>query len=50
MPTQASWVRYVQEIARRNINVWGHVAQFQVWNEANVIAVLVRDGPSRWRR
>ena len=26
MPTQASWVRYVQETARRNINVWGHVA------------------------
>ena len=37
MPTKAAWVRYVQETARRNINVWGHVAQFQVWNEANVI-------------
>ncbi len=37
MPTQAAWVRYVQETARRNLTVWGHVAQFQVWNEANVI-------------
>jgi hypothetical protein len=36
MPTQAAWVRYVQETARRNLTVWGHVAQFQVWNEANV--------------
>ena len=37
MPTKAAWVRYVQETARRNINVWGHIAQFQVWNEANVV-------------
>ena len=37
MPTRASWVRYVQETARRNIDVWGHVASFQVWNEANVV-------------
>ena len=37
MPTRASWVRYVQETARRNIDVWGHVATFQVWNEANVV-------------
>ena len=37
MPTQAAWVRYVQETARRNLDVWGHVAQFQVWNEANVV-------------
>ena len=37
MPTQAAWVRYVQETARRNLTVWGHVASFQVWNEANVI-------------
>ena len=37
MPTQAAWVRYVQETARRNLTVWGHVASFQVWNEANVV-------------
>lgn len=37
MPAKAAWVRYVQETARRNQTVWGHVARFQVWNEANVI-------------
>ena len=35
MPNKAAWVRYVQETARRNLSHWGHVAQFQVWNEAN---------------
>ena len=43
MPTQAAWVRYVQETARRNLTVWGHVASFQVWNEANVVQLLVGD-------
>ncbi len=37
MPNKAAWVRYVQETARRNLSHWGHVAQFQVWNEANVV-------------
>ena len=37
MPDKASWVRYVQAVARRNKTVWGGIASFQVWNEANVI-------------
>jgi hypothetical protein len=40
MPKKAAWVRYVKAVARRNATVWGGVAQFQVWNEANV--------PSYW--
>ena len=37
MPARDAWVRYVQEVAKRNKTVWGGVADFQVWNEANVI-------------
>ena len=36
MPTKAAWVRYVREVAVRNRTVWGGIATFQVWNEANV--------------
>ncbi len=36
MPTKAAWVGYVKAVARRNQTVWGGVADFQVWNEANV--------------
>ena len=36
MPTKAAWIRYVREVAVRNRTVWGGVATFQVWNEANV--------------
>lgn len=32
-----AWVRYVQTVAERNKTVWGGVADFQVWNEANVV-------------
>jgi hypothetical protein len=37
MPTQASWTAYVQAVAARNRDVWGGIASFQVWNEANVV-------------
>ena len=37
MPTRASWTAYVQAVAVRNRDVWGGIASFQVWNEANVI-------------
>jgi hypothetical protein len=36
MPTQASWTAYVKAVAARNRAVWGGIASFQVWNEANV--------------
>jgi hypothetical protein len=36
MPKKAAWVRYVKTLARHNATQWGGVAQFQVWNEANV--------------
>lgn len=37
MPTKDSWTRYVRAVAVRNRTVWGHIASFQVWNEANVV-------------
>jgi hypothetical protein len=37
MPDKTSWVNYVQQVALRNRSVWGGIAQFQVWNEANVV-------------
>ncbi len=37
MPTQAGWTQYVREVAVRNRTVWGGIATFQVWNEANVV-------------
>ncbi|MGH8894267.1 MAG: hypothetical protein ACRDWY_13340 [Actinomycetes bacterium] len=37
MPTNTAWVNYVRAVAERNRTVWGGVADFQVWNEANVI-------------
>jgi polysaccharide biosynthesis protein PslG len=36
MPTKAAWTAYVRAVAYRNRTVWGGVADFQVWNEANV--------------
>jgi polysaccharide biosynthesis protein PslG len=36
MPTQAAWAAYVRAVATRNRTVWGGIASFQVWNEANV--------------
>jgi hypothetical protein len=36
MPTQAAWTAYVKAVATRNRSVWGGIASFQVWNEANV--------------
>ncbi|HEX4699563.1 MAG TPA: hypothetical protein VH857_09420 [Actinomycetes bacterium] len=36
MPTQAAWTAYVRAVATRNRSVWGGIASFQVWNEANV--------------
>jgi hypothetical protein len=35
--SEAAWKRYVAEAARRNLTVWGHAVDFQVWNEANVV-------------
>ncbi len=37
MPTKAGWTAYVRAVAQRNRQVWGGIASFQVWNEANVI-------------
>jgi hypothetical protein len=37
MPTKAAWVAYVRAVAERNKTVWGGIADFQVWNEANVV-------------
>ena len=34
--SKAAWVRYVKAVAQRNKTVWGGIADFQVWNEANV--------------
>jgi hypothetical protein len=36
MPTKAGWTAYVRAVAQRNREVWGGIASFQVWNEANV--------------
>ena len=35
--SKAVWTRYVKAVARRNLQVWGGIADFQVWNEANVL-------------
>ena len=37
MPTKAGWTAYVRAVAARNRQVWGGIASFQVWNEANVV-------------
>jgi hypothetical protein len=36
MPTMTAWKTYVRNVAYRNRTVWGGIASFQVWNEANV--------------
>ena len=35
--SKAVWTRYVKAVAQRNLSVWGGIADFQVWNEANVL-------------
>ena len=35
MPNKAAWLRYVQAVAGRNVDVWGGRVAFQVWNEGN---------------
>jgi hypothetical protein len=37
MPAKDAWLRYVSTVAARNVSVWGHAVQFQVWNEADAI-------------
>lgn len=37
LPSKDAWQRYVSTVVARNMTVWGHAVEFQVWNEANAV-------------
>jgi polysaccharide biosynthesis protein PslG len=37
MPAKDAWQTYVKTVAARNVTVWGHAVEFQVWNEADAV-------------